>query len=42
MRRIGEWIDVVTQKPGDEDNLARVAAEVKEVCSRYPAPGIRV
>jgi glycine hydroxymethyltransferase len=42
MRRIGEWIDVVTQKPNDEDNLARVAAEVKEVCGRYPAPGIRV
>ena len=42
MRRIGEWIDRVTQKPSDEDNLSRVAAEVKEVCNRYPAPGIRI
>jgi glycine hydroxymethyltransferase len=42
MRRIGEWIDRVTQKPSDEDTLSRVAAEVKEVCNRYPAPGIRI
>jgi glycine hydroxymethyltransferase len=42
MRRIGEWIDRVTQKPSDEDNLARIAGEVKELCVRFPAPGIRV
>jgi glycine hydroxymethyltransferase len=42
MRRIADWIDRVTQKPADEATLARVAGEVKEVCVRYPAPGIRV
>jgi glycine hydroxymethyltransferase len=42
MRRIADWIDRVTQKPGDDAALARIAAEVKEVCVRYPAPGIRV
>jgi glycine hydroxymethyltransferase len=42
MLRIADWIDRVTQSPGDESTLARVAAEVKELCARYPAPGIRV
>jgi len=42
MARIAEWIDRVTQKPGDEAGLARVATEVKELCAKYPAPGIRV
>jgi glycine hydroxymethyltransferase len=42
MLRIADWIDRVTQKPGDEELVARVAAEVKEVCAKYPAPGIRV
>jgi glycine hydroxymethyltransferase len=42
MLRLAEWIDRVTQKPGDEALLARIAAEVKEVCAKYPAPGIRV
>ncbi|MGD0675306.1 MAG: serine hydroxymethyltransferase [Polyangiaceae bacterium] len=42
MLRIAEWIDRVTLHPSDEQNIARVAAEVKEVCAKYPAPGIRV
>jgi len=42
MGRIAEWIDRVTSKPADEDNLARVASEVREECARYPAPGLRV
>jgi glycine hydroxymethyltransferase len=41
MLRIAEWIDRVTKSPGDEANLAQVAAEVKELCALYPAPGIR-
>jgi len=42
MLRIAEWIDRVTQAPGDEAGLAKIAGEVKETCARYPAPGIRV
>jgi glycine hydroxymethyltransferase len=42
MLRIAEWMDRVTAKVGDEAVLAKVAAEVKEVCSRFPAPGLRV
>jgi glycine hydroxymethyltransferase len=42
MARIADWIDRVTQKPTDEASLTAIAAEVKDVCARYPAPGIRV
>jgi len=42
MGRIAEWIDRVTQAPGDEAGLAKIAGEVKELCAKYPAPGIRV
>jgi glycine hydroxymethyltransferase len=42
MVRIAEWIDRVVQAHTDEALLAKVAAEVKEVCAAYPAPGIRI
>ncbi len=42
MKRIGEWIDRVTKKPGDESTLDAIAAEVREVCAKYPAPGVRL
>jgi glycine hydroxymethyltransferase len=42
MRRVAEWIDRVAQNPGDELSLQKTAAEVKELCAKYPAPGIRV
>ena len=42
MPRIAEWIDRVTQKPGDESSLERIAAEVRELCAKYPAPGVRL
>jgi glycine hydroxymethyltransferase len=42
MLRIADWINRVTAKPADDTELARVAAEVKDVCSKYPAPGIRL
>jgi glycine hydroxymethyltransferase len=42
MLRIAEWIDGVARAPSDEASLARTAAEVREVCAKYPAPGIRV
>jgi glycine hydroxymethyltransferase len=40
--RLAEWIDRVTQAPADEASLAKIASEVKDVCAKYPAPGIRV
>jgi glycine hydroxymethyltransferase len=42
MLRIAEWIDRVTGKPGDEAGLAKIAGEVRDLCAKYPAPGIRV
>jgi len=42
MLKIADWFDRVTQAPGDEAGLARIAAEVKELCLAHPAPGVRV
>jgi glycine hydroxymethyltransferase len=42
MARIAEWIDRVTAAPGDESALAKIAGEVKELCAKYPAPGVKV
>ncbi len=40
MERIGVWIDTVIQSSDDAAVQARVAAEIKEFCSGYPAPGL--
>jgi glycine hydroxymethyltransferase len=42
MLRIADWIDRVTQRPSDEISLVRIADEVKDVCARHPAPGLRL
>ena len=42
MVKLAEWIDRVVQAPADDKVLATVAGEVREVCSKYPAPGIRL
>jgi glycine hydroxymethyltransferase len=42
MLRIADWIDRVTKAPGDEALLAKIAGEVKDLCAKYPAPGLRV
>lgn len=42
MARIAEWIDRIAQRPGDEALLAKTSGEVKELCAKYPAPGIRI
>lgn len=41
MVQIAEWIDRVVAAPADGALLAKIAGEVKDVCSRYPAPGLR-
>jgi glycine hydroxymethyltransferase len=42
MVRLADWIARVVAAPADETLLAKVAHEVKELCSHHPAPGIRI
>ena len=42
MRRVGAWIEDVVAHHEDEATLQRVAAEVKEMCSQFPAPGLPI
>jgi glycine hydroxymethyltransferase len=42
MQKLAEWIDRVVAKPSDEALLAKVAGEVRELCAKFPAPGIRI
>jgi glycine hydroxymethyltransferase len=42
MVRLADWMDQVVKAPADEALAARVAGEIKEVCGRFPAPGIRI
>jgi glycine hydroxymethyltransferase len=42
MVRIAEWIDRVAGAPGDDASLTKTAFEVRDLCAKYPAPGIRV
>jgi glycine hydroxymethyltransferase len=40
MARIAAWIDEVTAAPTDDARKKRIAGEVRELCSRFPAPGL--
>lgn len=40
MRQIGRWFDQVISHADDEATLKRVAGEVREMCLRFPAPGL--
>jgi glycine hydroxymethyltransferase len=42
MVRLADWIARVVAAPADEAVLAKVAHEVKELCSHHPAPGLRI
>lgn len=42
METLAEWIDRVVARPTDEPLLAAIAAEVRDVCAKFPAPGIRI
>lgn len=42
MIKLAEWIERVVEKPGDDSVEKKVAAEVRELCAGYPAPGLRV
>jgi glycine hydroxymethyltransferase len=40
MKAVGNWIADVIAKPDDEALLQRTAGAVKELCDKFPAPGI--
>jgi glycine hydroxymethyltransferase len=40
MRQIAAWIFDVVAKPDDADRKTRIAGEIRELCARFPAPGI--
>jgi glycine hydroxymethyltransferase len=42
MVAIADWIDRVLAAADDADKLATIRAEVREFCSAFPAPGLRV
>ncbi len=42
MMRLASWIAEVVESPTDETKLDRIATEVRDVCAKFPAPGIRV
>ncbi|MCB9597527.1 MAG: serine hydroxymethyltransferase [Sandaracinaceae bacterium] len=42
MKRLADWIADVIENVEDEAKLARIAAEVKELCDQFPAPGLPV
>jgi glycine hydroxymethyltransferase len=42
MRQIAAWMDAVVSAPTDTALQARVAGEIRELCAKFPAPGILV
>jgi glycine hydroxymethyltransferase len=42
MRQIARWMDEVVANVNDEEAIERVAAEVRDFCRQYPAPGMAV
>ncbi len=42
MRRIARWMDEVVAHVDDGDALDRIAAEVRDFCRGFPAPGMHV
>jgi glycine hydroxymethyltransferase len=42
MRQIGTWMDAVINAPSDAGLHERIAGEIRELCAKFPAPGILV
>jgi glycine hydroxymethyltransferase len=40
MQQIAAWMDAVVSAPGDPALHARIAGEIRELCARFPAPGL--
>jgi glycine hydroxymethyltransferase len=42
MKRLGNWLADVVDDVENESVIARVAAEIRELCDQFPAPGIPI
>jgi glycine hydroxymethyltransferase len=42
MTALAGWIDRVVAAPTDEGLIKKVAGEVRELCHKFPAPGLRI
>jgi glycine hydroxymethyltransferase len=42
MRQIAAWMDAAISAPADAALHERIAGEVRELCAKFPAPGILV
>ena len=42
MRQIAAWMDAVVTAPADAALHARIAGEIRELCARFPAPGLLI
>ena len=42
MKQLAAWIDRVVANASDEALVAKIAGEVKELCQKFPAPGLRL
>jgi glycine hydroxymethyltransferase len=42
MAEVAAWIDKVVSAPDDEGLADQIAGEIREMCARFPAPGIAV
>jgi glycine hydroxymethyltransferase len=42
MKQIAAWMDQVVSAPADAALHARIAGEIRELCAKFPAPGILV
>ena len=42
MKQIAAWMDAVVNAPADAGLHEKIAGEVRELCAKFPAPGILV
>ena len=42
MEKLAEWIDRVISDPENKENLITIKEEVKELCLKFPVPGIKI
>lgn len=42
MEKLAEWINRVISNPEDEESLSVIKKEVKELCLKFPVPGIKI
>jgi glycine hydroxymethyltransferase len=42
MKQLATWIDRVVASATDESVISKVAGEVRDLCAKFPAPGLRI